>query len=98
MVGATSVVDEAGGIVVEAAGGSATTVAESGGIDADVVGAAVCTDTPVKPKEGVCVTGFGVVASGETHPKTMILSMRLVTISREILLFFISTSRIVFGI
>jgi len=98
MVGATSAVDEGGGTVVEAAGGLAITVAESGGIDADVVGAVVCTDTPFKFKGGFCVAGFGVVASGETHPKATILSMRLVTISRGILLFFITTSRIVFGI
>mgnify|MGYP007070579767 CR=1 FL=1 len=88
MVGGTSAADEAGGIVVEAAGGSATTVTLAGGIDAGPVG------TTFKSREGICVTGFGVVALGAEHPKAMILSMKLVTISRGILLFFISTSGI----
>jgi hypothetical protein len=63
-----------------------------------VVGTAVCTDNTVELNVGICVTGFGVVALREAHPKAMIPSMRLVPISRGILLFFISSSRIVFGI
>jgi hypothetical protein len=89
MVGGTSAEDEGGGIVVAMTGGSATAVTLAGGIDAGLVG------TTFKFKELFCGSGFDVVALGAEHPKTIMLSMRLVTISRGILLIFISTSGIV---